>query len=185
MTPARDLKGSRRDLAIVFSEGQRTAHEAAKQLGRPTGSIFGVLQRMHAEGILAADSDPGPPTRGTQYALSAMGQDLLRAALPDESDAIGRIEPGQRMLVVRRLGRLTEASEVLAGAKGNGLVDWGSELPDGWLLTLVENADRHRLDVFVTALERARCECRELTVDTLYTGTRLRDRARSLIEQVT
>jgi hypothetical protein len=182
MTPVRDLKGSRRELAIVFSEGEKTAHEAAKLLGRPTGSIFGVLQRMYGDGLLIADTDPDPPTRGTQYRLSEEGHDLLRETLPEESPGVGRLEADRRVLLVLRRGGLRKPAKVLASSTSAGLIEWGAELPgSGWLLTTIEDPDGHRLDALVAAFEKADCDCHLVGVGSLHTGTALRNRAASLI----
>src|SRR4051812_28493782 len=99
MTSRRDLRGSRRELAMVFADGPKTAHEASKQLGKPTGSIFGVLKRMHADGLLVGDTDE--PTRGTQYTLADSGRELLRDAASHEH-ALGVLADGQQLLLVDR-----------------------------------------------------------------------------------
>src|SRR4051794_2247460 len=153
MTAARDLRGSRRDLAVVLSGGWKTAHEAANELGRPTGSIFGVLRRMHADGLLKADTDPDPPTRGTQYTLTSDGADALRAA--QSESVVGRLIEGQRLLVIEYRETLDEPSKILAGPIAAGLVDWGAEVASGWLLALAEQVEHHRVRSLIRELERA------------------------------
>jgi DNA-binding PadR family transcriptional regulator len=184
MPLARELRGSRRDLAVVLSDDWRTAHEAAKMLGRPTGSIFGVLRRMHSDGLIRADSDPDPPTRGTQYRLTDAGLEVLRDSLAQEVQ-VGHMAGGRRLLHIERRKSLQAASAVLADAATAGLVDWGAELSDGWLLALVEDADPHRVHMLHVAFERAGCRCRPSAVDAVIPGTLLRERARSLSNAAT
>lgn len=179
---ARDLRGSRRDLALVFSRGKRTAHEAAKELGRPTGSIFGVIRRMHAEGLLIADSDPDPPTRGTSYHLAEDALALLDQNLAP-TDEVGRLGEGQRVVFVERKKNLATASEVLAARVSTGLISWGAELPGGWLLVMVADADPFQVSRLVAAFERAGCRCRDAPVDALASGPQLRQRAATRLGQ--
>jgi DNA-binding PadR family transcriptional regulator len=179
MAQARDLKGSRRDIAVALSDDWRTANEVAKMLGKQTGSIFGVLRRMHADGLLTADSDPDPPTRGTQYRLTALGLEALREALAD-AGYVGQLAEGGRLLFVERRKGLLPASEVLASKVGAGLVEWAAELPSGWLLALVDGADAHRVHLLQGELEQAGCRWHDLHVDALVTGAMLRQRAESL-----
>lgn len=169
----RDTKGSRRDLALVLRGEWKTAHEAAKELGKPTGSIFGVLKRMHSEGLLEADSDP--PTRGTQYRLAESATSLSEEAATAES-ALGRVSAGQRVLSVAFKTRLT-ANEVLVSSVSAGLIAWAANLPTGWLLALVEDADSFRVEQLVVAFERAGCRCHEAPVSALVSGKDLRRNA--------
>ena len=46
-----NFRGRRLDLALAFRKA-RTAKEAARVLGVETGSVFGLIQRMAAEGII-------------------------------------------------------------------------------------------------------------------------------------
>ncbi len=176
MAHARELTGSRRDLAFVLSDGWRTANEAAKELGRPTGSIFGVLRRMHAEGLLEADTDPEEPTRGTQYRLRPSHHDVLRESL-DERAELGRVAEGQRLLFVERRKGRARASAVLSSSVAAGVIAWGAEMPTGWLLALVPDASSFRVSQLVVAFEGAGCRCHEAPVDALASGQLLRERA--------
>ena len=169
-----ELRGSRRDLALVFSEGWKTANEAGREMGRPTGSIFGVLRRMHADGLLEADSEE--PTRGTQYRLTDHGRNLLREA-PDSEGVVGRLAVGQRMLLVERRKSLGASSEVLAGTASAALIAWGAELPNGWLLALVPGVDPHQVRKLQRAFEGAGCRCVEAPIDAVVPGRLLRERA--------
>jgi hypothetical protein len=176
MAQVRDLRGSRRDLAIVFGDGWKTAHEAAEAVGRPTGSIFGVLRRMHAEGLLISDADPDPPTRGTQYRLSDDTSEALSEALLEES-GVGQLIEGQRLLVVERKKSRLAAIEVLTESVSAGLIVWGAELPSGWLLAMDLDADSFRVQTLAVAFERAGCRCYEAPVDAIVPGSLLRKRA--------
>lgn len=149
-------------------------------MGKPTGSIFGVLRRMHGEGLLRADTDPDPPTRGTQYRLTDVGMEALREALADEG-YVGQLSEGRRLLIVERRKGLLAASGVLGGKVGAGLIEWAAELPGGWLLVLVDGADPHRVHRLQGELEQAGCRCRDFQVDALVTGVMLRQRASSLL----
>ncbi len=176
MAHVRDLRGSRRELAIAFGDGWKTAHEAANAMGRPTGSIFGVLRRMHAEGLLIADSDPHPPTRGTQYRLSDDATEALHVSLSEES-GVGQLAAGQRLLVVERKKARLAATRILTESESTGLIAWGAELPSGWLLAMDPDADSFRVQVLAGAFERAGCRCYEAPVDAVLPGSQLRKRA--------
>jgi hypothetical protein len=180
MASVRDLRGSRRDLALVLADEWKTAHEIGNALGRPTGSIFGVIRRMHADGLLLADSDPDPPTRGTQYRLSESATQLLAEAL-SEPNVIGQLAPKQRLLLIERRKSRLAAIEVLAGSTSAGVIAWGAELPGGWLLAIDADVDPFRVQRLSTAFERAGCRCREAPVDTVLSGTLLRRRAATLL----
>lgn len=177
MAEVRELKGTRREVAIVLNGvGWITANEIAKALGRPTGAVFGVIRRMHDDGLLRADSDP--PTRGTQYRLSDEGVDALNATLALTEDAgIGALAEGMRLLFVTHGTDLRGPTEVLNSEAAAGLLAWGAELPDGWILALVEEADRHRVRTLRVRLQAVGCKCRELSVDTVGSGALLRRRA--------
>jgi hypothetical protein len=180
MAKARALKGSRRDLALVFGDGWKTAHEAATAMGRPTGSIFGVLRRMHAEGLLVADTDPDPATRGTQYRLSDAAAGLLMDALADES-GVGRVAPGQRLLTVDRHGARIDAAKVLTEGASAGIIAWAAELPAGWLLVVDAEVDPFRVQALCAAFEHAGCRCEQAPVDDVVAGPLLRERAATLL----
>jgi DNA-binding PadR family transcriptional regulator len=179
MAHVRDLRGSRRDLALVFAEGQKTAHEAAKAMGRPTGSIYGVVRRMHADGLLVADSDPDPPTRGTQYRLSPEASDVLRDSLGERA-GVGQLLRGQRLLIVERKQDRVRAASVLATSASAGIIAWGAELSSGWLIVIDADVDPFRIQRLCMAFERAGCRCREGPVDAVLAGSLLRERATTL-----
>jgi len=176
----RKLRGSRRELAVIFSDGWKTANEAARAIGRPTGSIFGVLRRMHAEGLLESDSETDPPTRGTQYRLSETATVLLAEALADES-GVGVLEPGQRVLLVSYRKGFRRAAAVIASSDAAGLIAWGAELSDGWLLVLSEEVDTFRAQRLLASLEAAGCKCSHSPVDAVLAGAPLRERSERVL----
>jgi hypothetical protein len=180
MAQVRDFRGSRRDLAIVFGDGWKTAHEAAEAMGRATGSIYGVLRRMHADGLLIADSDPDPPTRGTQYRLSDEAKEALSEALYEES-GVGQLIQNQRLLIVERKKSRLAATKVLTDSESAGLIVWGAELPNGWLLAMDLDVDSFRVQVLSAAFEREGCRCYEAPVDAVLPGSLLRKRAATVI----
>jgi hypothetical protein len=176
MARTSDFRGSRRELATVLGDGWMTAHEAAVALGRPTGSIFGVLRRMHGDGLLVADSDPDPPTRGTQYRLSDEAKEALSDSM-NETGGVGQLAKNQRVLVVERKKSRLAATKVLTEGESAGLILWGAELPNGWLLVIDPDADVFRVQVLSAAFERTGCRCYEARVDDVHSGPMLRRRA--------
>lgn len=164
----------------MFLDGPRTAHEAGKALGKPTGSIFGVLRRMHAEGLLIADE---PPTRGTQYRLSDEARIALLEQAEDDGD-IGVLAAGQRLLFVERPARRASALEVLAAESLTAPVAWVAETDGGWLLALTPDLeDAYPVDRLALAFERADVAVTEMYVAGLRNGRALRNRAAWLLEE--
>jgi len=182
MPSLRSLKGSRRDLAIAIGESEKTAREVARSLGRSTGSIFGVLRRMHEDGLLAADTDPDPPTRGTSYRLTPIGAELLAEALSNES-GVGQLVQGQRLLTVRRGDDLLGPSEVLTQSKSVGMIAWAAEMPNGWLLVMSGEVDSFRAMSLRAAFEKTGCHCYEDRIDAVIGGTLQRERAETIASE--
>lgn len=180
MSQLRDLRGSRRDLAIAFADGEKTAHEVARALGRSTGSIFGVLRRMHADGLLTTDSDPDPPTRGTQYQLTSLARELLAHALSLES-GVGQLAQGQRLLIVQRMEDRLRPSEVFTKSSNAGIIAWAAEMPNGWLLVVGADVESFRAKALCAAFEKAGCRCYEDCVDAVVAGSLQRARAETLV----
>jgi hypothetical protein len=135
---------------------------------------------MHSDGLLISDSDPDPPTRGTQYRLSDNATEMLADVLSEES-GVGILEPGQRVLLVQRTKGLRRPAKVLSESHAAGLIAWGAELPDGWLLVVSEDVDPFRVQNLLAALERVGCKCRQSPVDAILAGQPLRKRAEQLI----
>jgi hypothetical protein len=180
MTQTKDLRGSRRELAVVFGDAWKTPHEVAIALGRPTGSIFGVLRRMHADGLLVSDCDPETPTRGTQYRLSDVASEMLADA-PAQVAGVGRLAAGQRLMIVERRKARRPPARVLMDSSTAGLIAWAAEMPDGWVLVMTADADPFRIQRLAVALEKAGCRCREAPVDSVLDGPLLRERASTLL----
>lgn len=182
MPSPRDFRGSRRELVLAFSDGSKTAHEAGRALGRPTGSIFGVLKRMHAEGLLVADTDP--PSRGTRYELAPGVREALRDA-EAEASAVGTLERGQRLLLVDHPSDPIAAQRALSRESLAGSVAWAAEVGGGWLLALApEVSSSYPLQRLEAALSQAGAACRQVHVTDLLDGDELRDRACWLLEDL-
>jgi hypothetical protein len=176
-----NFKGRRLNLAIVFRKAC-TAKEAASILGVETGSIFGLMQRMTAEGII----EPiglGEPTRGTEYVLTEDGAHALTLELErrrDPEEGAGTIREGQEMVIVRG-GPLTEVQSVFADPALSLGIAWAATLGADWLLALSADTDQFAAQRLVVALERAGCKCERGKVDSRISGRRLRERAANLV----
>lgn len=178
----RDFRGSRRELVLAFSDGSKTAHEAGRALGKPTGSIFGVLKRMHAEGLLIADTDP--PGRGTRYELAPGVREALRDAAVRAS-VTGIVQTGQRLLLVDHPSDPVAAHRALSRESLAGSVAWAAEVGGGWLLALAPDvSSSYPLQRLEAALSQAGAACRQVHVDDILGGDELRDRAGWLLEDL-
>lgn len=131
---------------------------------------------MHSDGLLIADSDPDPPTRGTQYRLSDDAKEALSDSL-NETGGVGILAKNQRILVIERKKSRVAATKVLTESESAGLILWGAELPNGWLLVIDPDADVFRVQVLSAAFERTGCRCYEARVDDVLSGAMLRRRA--------
>lgn len=182
MSVVRDVKGTRRELLLVLSDGrQRTARELARERGVQTGSIFGTLRRMHADGWVRADSDPDPPTRGTQYWITPMGRALLEAALA-EDEPVGQLERDQEVLIVEQKGgRTMDFENVLSDVKVSGRIAWAATLGWGWLLVFEPGVAEFQVTRLTVALERVGFRCRHAQPRTLLSGSALREQAETLM----
>lgn len=182
MTPVGfNFNGRRLDLAIVFRKA-RTAKEAARVLGVETGSIFGLMQRMTAEGII----EPiglGEPTRGTEYILTEDGAHALTLELErrrDPEEDTGSLVFGQEAIIARG-GSVLDVQSVFADPGRSLIVAWAATLGPDWLLVLAADADPFAAQRLVSALERAGCKCERGKVDSTLSGRRLRERAAELV----
>lgn len=155
-----------------------TASEIAATLDRPTGSFFGVLRRMVADGLLVAST--GTPTRGTKYSLSRDVRELL-SAMDREAAAIPAVRANQQLVLVDRPESVTAVQRVLAQEWISGLVAWAAETQGGWLLALDAESSfpANRLGA---ALEAAGARSRPLRIDDVLAGAELRDRASWALE---
>jgi hypothetical protein len=181
MATAADFRGSRKDVALVLAGAPRTLHEASKALGKPTSSIYRLVQRMLADGLLLADSDP--PTRGTLYRLNPEVRAALDAALAHDQP-IGRVQEGQRLLLVDGDEGLLALQRVLVDPRFSGCVAWAAELDGtaGMLLALAPEAARLPAERLIVALERAGFRCIERRAGELIGADDLRRHAVALLE---
>jgi hypothetical protein len=178
-----DFKGRRLALANVFRD-ERTANEAAAQLGVSTGSVYRLIIRMHSEGILEADSDPDPPVRGTQFRLSADArlalEQLDHGLMPD--DDAGRLSDDQRVLIVRGQ-QLVRVEKIFADPSLSTLIAWAAWLGASWLVALTPETDGHAWQRLGTAFESAGLTCERGRVDEVQTAALLRRRSAANLEQ--
>jgi DNA-binding PadR family transcriptional regulator len=170
----RELKGTRRDLLQALSDGGWMA----RARGVHTGAIFGTLQRTHADGLVEADSDPDPPTRGTQYRISPVGRRLLEATLAEEQP-VGQLESGQRILIVEpgKRERRTEYERVVGDVGLTGRIAWGAPLGWGRMLVFEPGVDEFQVAELAIAFERAGFRCRDAQLGALASGSVLREQA--------
>jgi hypothetical protein len=176
-----NFKGRRRDLALVFRKA-RTAKEAARAIGVETGSIFGLVRRMAAEGIIEP-LGPGEPTRGTEYILTedaayALTLELERTTDPEGDH--GTVVNGQEVLFARG-GRLLDIQAVFADPSLSLVIAWAATLGADWLLALTVDADKFAAQKLIAALEKVGCQCDYGKVDSKLSGSRLRERAGGLV----
>jgi hypothetical protein len=178
-----DFKGRRLALANACREWS-TANEAARNLGTETGSVFGLIRRMHGEGILEADSDPGPPTRGTQYRLTheaRLALEQLDGALAGEEE-IGRLVEGQRLLIVRG-EELADIEKTVADPALSSAISWATWLGGGWLIAMQPDSDGHAWRRLATVLEGSGYKCERGRVDELQAARQLRRQSTSNLER--
>jgi DNA-binding MarR family transcriptional regulator len=179
-----DFRGRRLDLALVFRE-KRTAREAARELGTQTGSVYGLIKRMHAEGMLEADSDPAPPTRGTQYCLTDDARFALAQALEStqvEREDAGRLTEGQHVLIASGAGVMA-VQRVVADPALSAAVAWDAWLGASWLFAMNPESSFLTLKKLAAALERAGCDCQLGQVDGLEAGGQMREQASLEVER--
>ncbi len=184
MAPAAfNFNGRRLDLALGFRKA-RTAKEAARALGVETGSVFGLIQRMTAEGIIEP-TGLGEPTRGSEYILTEDGAhalmlELERSRDPEEEES-GVVLDGQEMIIARG-GPLSRVQSVFADPGLSRVITWAATLGGDWLLALSVDADKFAAQKVVVALERAGCKCEHGKVDSTLSGRRLREQAVGLTD---
>jgi hypothetical protein len=179
-----DFKGRRLPLANTFRDW-RTPNEAASDLGTETGSVFGLIKRMHGERILESDSDPDPPTRGTQYRLTPSARIALEEV--DKGAAgeaeMGRLVEGQRLLIAHG-DALVGIEEILADPRLSSAIAWASWLGGGWLIAMQPDSDGHAWRKLATVLERAGYSCQRGRMDELQTARQLRRQSASNLDLV-
>jgi hypothetical protein len=181
MTATRSLRGTRRALALAFSDGPRTMNEAARALGKPAGAVYGIVQRMLVEGLLVADSDP--PTRGTLYELAAAAQPLLDAT-DEQEQPIGSLSEGQRLLRVEGDLATVKVQRLFAQRALFGSVAWVAEIDGGHGLLLAMLADTNRSDVqrLAVAFNEAGLRSSHSRISELFGSKELRAEAVSALD---
>jgi|GEM_PF-3322724 len=169
---ARDFRGSRLEIGLVFSEGERSLYEAAKALGRSSGSIQGLVRRMVADGQLTADSDP--PTRGTLYKIHPDAREALAEAA-EGLRSPGSLVKHQRLLTVWGGSRLA-AMRILDSTAVSGAVGWVARTnsADELLIAMNPDANDLRVDKLVAAFETAGFDYREGLVASIMSARELR-----------
>lgn len=175
-----NFRGRRLDLALAFRKA-RTAKEAARVLGVETGSVFGLIQRMAAEGIIEPRG-LGEPTRGTEYVLTEDGAHALTLELErsrDPEEGADAVLDGQEVIIARG-GPLSRVQAVFADPGLSRAIAWAATLGADWLLALSADADKFAGQKLVIALEGAGCRCEYGTVDSKLSGRRLQERAADL-----
>lgn len=175
---ARDFQGPRLALALVLVGVRLTQYEVAKALGKPSGSIHGLLRRMVAAELVLADSDP--PTRGTLYELNPEAQPALEEAA-EGVQTPGLLARHQRLLSVRGAPGRAEAMRLLDSMALSGAVGWVAETnaADELLIAMNQAADDIQVDTLVLAFEDAGFECREGLVARVMSARELRERVRT------
>jgi hypothetical protein len=140
---------------------------------------------MHSEGILEADTDPGAPTRGTQYRLTheaRIALDDIALQAHDDGQEVGRLFDNQRVLIVEG-GSLAAVERALADPSLSAEVAWGAWLGASWLLAMTPGADGHSWRRLATVLEEAGCRCERGKIDELQAAGRLREQSASNLER--
>jgi len=163
-----------------------TAKEIARANGVETGSVYGLIKRMHGEGILEADTDPAPPTRGTAYRLTYPARVALDDLLEEtgrDRDEPGQLATNQRLLLVKG-SALMGFQQTLADPELAVSVAWVTWLGESWLVALSTDSDGHVQRRIATVLEQAGYLCERGTVDELQRADRFRDQATANLERV-
>jgi DNA-binding PadR family transcriptional regulator len=166
----------------MFADGEwRTAYEVARAQGKQTSDVFGLIRRMHGDGLLEPDSEP---TRGTQYRLTPAGRAALEEAL-GQKHAIGTLAERQWALVVERgLGSLSNFEGVVTNIQLSGAIVWSASLGWGWLLALSPASGEFQAKRLVTAFESAGFRCRESCLQGLLSGAQMREQASTLVDEI-
>jgi DNA-binding MarR family transcriptional regulator len=177
------LKNRRRDIAVALADGAwRTINEIAQSLGLKPANIFGLVRRMHADGLLEADSDP--PTRGTQYRLTMSGSAAARQALERE-EPVGRLTEQQTVMVIEPGGpeaTLSHFDRVVSDPSVSGAVGWSAFFGWGWMLVFTPRTDLFQIKRLALRLDRAGYRTRFGRPEALISGATMREQALTLTE---
>jgi hypothetical protein len=177
--PTRSLSGSRRALALAFSDGPRTLNEAARRLGKSTSSIYGLAQRMRAEELLIAEDEP--PTRGTLYRLADGARPLLEIAT-DQNPPPGMLLEGQRFVFVWGNTARAAVQRLLADGFLEGVLAWAAEVDGGLLLAALPETGRNEVQRLATAFNAAGLQSSYGRVGEFIAPKDLRAEARSALD---
>ena len=181
MAVRRALSGTRLKLLRVLSGStELTAAEIAAACGLPPSQITGMLHRMHADGLLSASSDPGPPSRGARFSRTQLGEELLSAALAAERP-IGRLDVGRWTVTVQfssAQGQTLALQHLMQDPVQSGVVDWIAVLGQDHLVVLREETAYVDAVGLTTMLEALGCTCRLGQVGVLIAGGDLGQQAR-------
>jgi DNA-binding MarR family transcriptional regulator len=177
--PTQSLSGSRRSLALAFSDGPRTLNEVARRLGKSTSSIYGLAQRMLAEGLLTAEDDP--PTRGTHYWLTDDARPLLEIAA-DQNPPPGMLLEGQRFVFAWGNTARVAVQRLLEDGFLEGVLAWAAEVDGGLLLVVLPETGRNEVQRLATAFDSAGLQSAYGRVGEFIAPKDLRAEARSAID---
>jgi DNA-binding MarR family transcriptional regulator len=180
MAAATPLRGTRLTLADALREQAQSASEIGRALGKPTGSIFGVLSRMVREGLVIADT--GAPQRGTLYSLAPATRTLL-AELDAQTPQPGLIADGGHLLIVQQPDSMIELQRALASADAEH-IKWAVETGDGGWLLSIDSDESYPVQRLRMRLEAAGAKTREIHALSVLSGQELLTRAEWLIEDM-
>jgi hypothetical protein len=181
MPSATDFRNrTRREIAAAVSERPRTLYELSKALGKPPGSIAGLVRRMVDERLL--DAEPDPPVQGTEYRLNAAAESALEEALGADRTP-GRLRGGELLLLVEgdADGRLVY--DVLSRRGLSASVGWAAMTErGGWLLALAPDGSPVQTERLRVALRRAGLSYAEWRVGHLMAPDEMRRVAAGLVD---
>lgn len=181
MATSPDFTGRRLPLANTFRDWA-TAQEAADNLGTETGSVFGLIKRMHGEGILEADTDPAPPTRGTQYRLTPDAKVALDQVLQQQrKQEPGVLELDQRILLISG-GNQTGLDQALSDPALSSELAWIAWVGPSWLIAMAPGSGAHALRRLTAVLEASGFTCQRGLVDDLRDGSSARSQASTALD---
>jgi hypothetical protein len=177
---AKEIAGSRLEVALSVLDKGRTQYEIAKLQGKPSGSIHGLLRRMVEDRELKASDDP--PTRGTLYEVHPDAhQAVVKAA--EGFQRPGMLTEHQRLISVRGGPGRMEAMQILSSTTLAGAVSWAARTnsADDHLVAMNPAADPSLIDALVLALSKAGFEVREGLVTQIMSASELREHNKKTI----
>jgi hypothetical protein len=151
--------GTRLQIARLLAEDHLTLYEIARAVGKPTGSVSGLVHRMTEEGWLRAD--PDPPIRGSQFSLREEHLERLEREL-DAVDPEPGVLAAQQQVVLADAHDRRAYYEIMARPAIAGIVAWTADF-DGTgtrLIVLREGTDELDLDRLIVAFQDAEISVR-------------------------